>query len=97
MVLLGAILAAGCTTPEAGSATASPKGSAIGANITKAEAERIVLQQFKHPSRVQIVGTTLKEGIWYVLVEWLPASPGGHTMYHVRATDGVIVGCMGGA
>jgi hypothetical protein len=97
--LLGAMLAAGCTVSKGVNSTPSPVNAVTRATITKLEAERIVLQQFKDPSHIGIVGTTLyeDEGTWYVLVERLPAGPGAHTGYKVRATDGAIVCTVPGA
>lgn len=98
VLLLAAMLAAGCTSLGSLNTTGGPKATRTNAVRTTAEAERIVLQQFEDPSKVRIVGTRLyeEEGFWYVLASRLPATPGAHTGFKVRAADGAIIESIGG-
>jgi hypothetical protein len=53
--------------------------------------------QFRDVTRVRIVNALLEDGVWYVLVARLPATPGAHTTFKIRAQDGVIIGTIPGA
>ena len=96
-LILGVMLTTACRTESKSASTAlTPVSSEVKGSISKAEAEGIILQHLGNPANMRIVNTRLAGGVWRVLVERLPSTPGAHTVYEIRAADGAIVGTMPG-
>jgi len=95
---LAAILAVGChSVREPASFSTPPVSRTQICPITRADAERIVLAQFEDATKVRVVSANLDDGVWRLLVARLPLTPGAHTVFMVRARDGVIIETSPGA